>query len=361
MKICYLTLAKFPSRAANVIQVLTVAGELAGLGHRVTVSGAGDTPPATADERQVVNYSLIRWPGRFWGSVRLRLRARWILATQRPDLVITREPVLASIASDAGHRVILEMHGIPRAGTRAHAALARAMGEPRVVRIISISHALQADLVETFGAPSDSERLKVLHDGATPAAEPAPMPCNDPPIAGYFGHLYPGKGMELIAELAPLCPEIAFEIYGGQAADVERWQAATGDLPNITIHGYIDHVQVRAAAERCDLLLAPYASEVRDVGGRNIGRWMSPLKIFEYMATGRPIMTSDLPVLSEVLTDGETAIMCQPSDVSDWASRLKRVAADPDMAARIGAAGRALLCERYSWQRRTKAMLEGLE
>ena len=62
----------------------------------------------------------------------------------------------------------------------------------------------------------------------------------------------------------------------------------------------------------CDILIAPYAAQVSHAGGGDIGRWMSPLKLFEYMAAERPVVTADLPVLREVVRDGETALLCPP-------------------------------------------------
>ena len=79
-----------------------------------------------------------------------------------------------------------------------------------------------------------------------------------------------------------------------------------------------------------------------------IGRWMSPLKLFEYMAAGKPILASDIPALREILADGGTALLLPPGDVAAWAAAARALLADPARAAALGARARA------AWGRRPR-------
>ena len=107
----------------------------------------------------------------------------------------------------------------------------------------------------------------------------------------------------------------------------------------------------------CDVLIAPYASQVSHAGGGDIGRWMSPLKLFEYMAAERPIVTSNLPVLAEVVQDDHTALMCEPGNVETWVDALNRLANDHALRRRLGSAGRDLLEAKYTWAQRAETVL----
>jgi glycosyltransferase involved in cell wall biosynthesis len=111
----------------------------------------------------------------------------------------------------------------------------------------------------------------------------------------------------------------------------------------------------------CDILIAPYGPRVAHSGTGDISRWMSPLKIFEYMAAARPIVTSDLPVLREVLRNNETALLCQPGDVQAYVAALRRLAADFDLRNKLGSAGRDLLEAKYTWENRAKRVFEGID
>jgi glycosyltransferase involved in cell wall biosynthesis len=92
----------------------------------------------------------------------------------------------------------------------------------------------------------------------------------------------------------------------------------------------------------------------------DVASWMSPLKIFEYMASEKAIIASDLPVLREVLTDGVTALLCDPDDVRSWAAALERLAHDPAERRRLGRSARELLLSGYTWKQRAERILTAL-
>jgi glycosyltransferase involved in cell wall biosynthesis len=83
-------------------------------------------------------------------------------------------------------------------------------------------------------------------------------------------------------------------------------------------------------------------------------RFTSPLKLFEYLQMGRPIVASDLPALREVLTT-ETAVFVPPGDAPALAQALERLAANPAERASLGNAARALAPD-YTWARRAERL-----
>jgi glycosyltransferase involved in cell wall biosynthesis len=105
--------------------------------------------------------------------------------------------------------------------------------------------------------------------------------------------------------------------------------------------------------------LLPNQSKVEGSGGGDIARWTSPLKMFEYMAAGRPIVASDLPVLREVLDD-EIAELVPPGDLDAMARAIQRLANDPTRRASMGAEAQRR-AERYSWRGRVRLCLAGIE
>jgi glycosyltransferase involved in cell wall biosynthesis len=85
-------------------------------------------------------------------------------------------------------------------------------------------------------------------------------------------------------------------------------------------------------------------------------RYTSPLKLYEYLAAGRPIVASDVPAVREVVADGTTAILVPPDDPQALADGIARLLAAPVIAERIGAAGRAWVRGR-TWDARAAAIL----
>ena len=109
---------------------------------------------------------------------------------------------------------------------------------------------------------------------------------------------------------------------------------------------------VPAWLKRFDVLALPnIASE------RISARHTSPLKLFEYMAAGRPIVASDLPSLREVLRDDENALLVPPDDPKVLAAGIRRVIEDKPFAAKLAAQAREDVMQ-YSWTSRAKRLLE---
>jgi glycosyltransferase involved in cell wall biosynthesis len=227
--------------------------------------------------------------------------------------------------------------------------------------LVAISQAIADAILKDF--PSLESKMLVAADGADAATAPAePISRSSSKLSvGYVGHLYPGKGMEIMAELAPLCPWAHFDIVGGRPEDIQYWKERTGTLGNLTLHGPVPHAAVPAKLAQFDVVLAPYKRSVIVSNGRmDVASWMSPLKIFEYMALEKAIIASDLPVLREVLTDGATALLCDPDDVQSWAAALKRLADDPAERQRLGRSARELLLSSYTWKKRAEKILSAL-
>jgi glycosyltransferase involved in cell wall biosynthesis len=179
--------------------------------------------------------------------------------------------------------------------------------------------------------------------------------------AGYFGHLYRGRGIEIIESLAAMHPDVAFFVYGGHDSDV----AALRDRPlpqNLLVKGFVSPAQVMGLMQAMDVLLMPYQRQVLiDQDPRkDTSRWMSPLKMFEYMATGVPLIGSRLPALQEVLSDGRNCLLAEPEDVSEWSRCLRQVQHSPELAKRLGARARSDYLEEYNWLVRSRRLLESV-
>jgi glycosyltransferase involved in cell wall biosynthesis len=104
--------------------------------------------------------------------------------------------------------------------------------------------------------------------------------------------------------------------------------------------------------------MMPYQKAIAVSSGGDTAAFASPLKAFEYLAAGRPILSSDLPVLREVLSDAN-AVLLDPQSVDVWEEALTSLAADEPRRARLGEAARREAA-RYTWLERTRRALEGL-
>ena len=132
-----------------------------------------------------------------------------------------------------------------------------------------------------------------------------------------MGHLYEGRGIEIISELSILNSSCDFVVVGGNDDDIERWKSKV-NVKNLHFLGHLSHARALEVMQLADVLLLPYQKSVSiGVRGSNTSAWMSPFKMFEYMSSGVPIVASDLPVLRSIIAHGEFN-SCTAQDINGW-------------------------------------------
>jgi glycosyltransferase involved in cell wall biosynthesis len=143
-------------------------------------------------------------------------------------------------------------------------------------------------------------------------------------------------------------------IIGGHEAepDLARTKSIADRLglrQRVTFTGLVEPARVAELLTQADVLVLPNPASAIST------RYTSPLKLFEYMAAGKPIVSSDLPSIREILRDGVNALLVSPGDPGMLASAIERLLNDPSLAARLA---RAALDEvpNYSWQRRAERL-----
>ncbi len=159
--------------------------------------------------------------------------------------------------------------------------------------------------------------------------------------------------------MARRVPDADFHLVGGNPEDVDFWQKQlAGRHPNVFLHGFVPPPVAEAMRAWADVLVAPYQEKVSvHGGGGNTVEWMSPLKIFFFLAAGKAILSSDLPVLHEVLRPGENALLCPPADVTAWVSALLRLRDNADLRQSLGAKAQEDFLSHYTWEARAKTIL----
>lgn len=227
-------------------------------------------------------------------------------------------------------------------------------------KVVVITHSLKDVFVSHF--PTLSNNIQVLADGADEFPKDVKLikfqGNSKHPQVGYVGSLFRGKGMELILKLARKLPNMDFNIVGGADSDIDHWKQFCMDLPNVYFYGHVPHANVPSYIISFDIMLLPNQREVSTYrsSSTNIGDWTSPLKAFEYMAAGKPIICSDLPVLREIF-DTKNAILCSPDDIDSWTSALEVLSHDQGLRSKLGENARAIFTNKYTWKIRARKAL----
>jgi glycosyltransferase involved in cell wall biosynthesis len=318
-------------------------------------------------------FSLARWRrpaigplGKVFYGARVR---RMVKERSLPALFYGRSLLGMAAVAGLGCPLIYEAHnratGIP--GRWLHGWLFR---QPNFRRLVVTSSVLRVWYEAQF--PELAGRVLVALAGGVDA-RPAPTPAGPEPASawrgragrlqvGYTGHLYTGKGMEVVPSLARQLPEADFHVVGGNPEDVARWRRRLQDVPNLQWHGHQPPAATAAFVHAMDVLLVPAQPMTGLAGRRNGLRHMSspPLKMFEYMVSGRPIVASDLPAIREALTDRRTALLVPPADLDAWTRAIRALGADAMLRQRLAASAQQDALARFTWDARARRVLEGI-
>nr|WP_159432983.1 glycosyltransferase family 4 protein [Thiohalospira halophila] len=309
--------------------------------------------------RAIPIYSLWR-PKIRGGGLVYRLVLRWLLHIVAADIVYGRSLQGCCIAAETGRPTVFEIHKPEwEINERNYREFQRLVAGEGFRAIVCISAALEAHLLAVF--PELKGWTIVAHDAAPTLERPEAPGQVEAFVVGYFGSLHPGKGIETLLDVAPRCPWASFRIVGGDATSIQRWRESRDVPANVHFLGHRAHHDLPAMMAECHVLVAPYLEKVSvQGGGGDVARWMSPLKLFEYMAMARPIVSADLPVLREVLREDENALLAAPGDAADWARALERLRDDPELARHLGEQARADYERHHTWDARAGHILAEL-
>lgn len=252
-------------------------------------------------------------------------------------------------------RVYWEVHRVPEGRLRGRWLLETL---PRLHGLIAISGGVAEDLLELGVAP---DRLCVEHDGFE-AARFANLPSRaeararlqvpaDQPLVVYTGSLLEWKGVDVLVEAMAALPEALLLVAGGPDGEALRLKARAAALPNVRVHGFVEPQKVTDYLAAADVGVVPNRSHPAISA-----RYTSPLKVFEAMAAGLPLVASDLPSLREILRHGHDAWLVEPDDPAALAAGLKRVLADPNLRTAMADRGRARSVE-HTWDARAQRLL----
>ncbi len=374
MKIALITNSRIPSLTANSIQAMKVAQALIQLGHEIRMFAPAEAEPVNY-QSLITHYGLnIAPPLDLIPSIRFFKRLDFIVHAQRAakkfnaDLIYTWLPQSAALAAWTGYPVVLEMHADVAGKMGAWWLRQFWKAKNRKLMTVTVS-ALKNALERSTSLQFENDALLVAPNGVElekydglPNPSEARHQLNLPEglTVGFTGHIYPGRGADLLFELAKQLPQVNFLWVGGTPDLVEFWRGKLTDanMTNVTMTGFVKHDVIPLYQAAADILLMPYSRSISASSGQDIAEVINPMKMFEYMASGRAIISADLPSIREVLNEGNAAL-CEPGEIGNWKLEIESLLADEPRRAALGAQAQRDV-QQLTWVKREERILNKL-
>jgi len=373
MNILYLSNARIPTEKAHGVQIMKMCQALAGLGNKVTLvlPRRHNYTKKTPFEYYGIEESfkikkffcldlivLDKYLGNLglWvENISFILSAFPYIIFNKADVIYIRDKLLL-LCSLFKKNLIFETHTLPRnyflyklffKRLRGVVAITQGLKDFFVKRGMPPDKILVApdgvDLQEfnLVGSKEDYRRKLALH--------------LDKKIVLYAGHFYGWKGATALLEVArnfqlPIT-NCQFVFVGGTKEDIAEFKEWAEKLTNVLVVGHRPHAEIPLWLKAADVLVLPNS------GQEDISKyWTSPMKMFEYMASERPIIASDLPSIREILNK-ENAVLVEPDSPGALAQGIKEVLQNSQLSDRISARAFEDVKE-YTWRKRAEKICQ---
>jgi glycosyltransferase involved in cell wall biosynthesis len=383
MRIVYLSDAQIPSRATNAMQSIRMCSAFAAAGAEVTLvhpNRFGNRPEGLNGDiwdfygiRE--RFKIVTLPTPLTLTIAQKQRlARALrggpLAAYMLGLSLPSRPASVIYSrSLLGAWLALRARSLWRERSALRGVVFEAHDEPatrsawRVVTasdlVVAISQALQDRLVEV--EPLLTERTIVEHDAVDLEAFGPDRMDRDASrrelgidehevVIGYTGRVNADKGTEAIVRCARAMnnSRLRFLLVGKVYDEGIRYAAKRAG--NVILTGFVPPGKVPTYVAAADILVLPTSASIA------YARYTSPLKLFEYMASGRPIICSNLPVITEVLEDRRNALFFEADDPVSLSAAVSELVGKPDLRTQLAAVAREDV-QAYSWKSRAARIL----
>ena len=352
MKILYCSYSQIPSVFANSIAVMKQCEALSNQSELQAILIKGDKE----ETKDVFSaYGVNAFP--------LLLLPKWMLLFQelglkvfvvlyallyRPDVVYSRDILLNDWLCRFHIKNICEVHQLDQEhedfDLLYKKTLARIMKQKDLHRIVCISESLANECID-FGVPKD--KVAVMHSGVDLSE------CDDvekvvsshfthkDSLAVYAGSLNKGKGVEQIIQMAELSPDINYLIVGGNAGQIKE----RNNLKHIP---RVSHKKAIAYMKSADFLLLPMTEQNY--------KFHSPLKLFEYLAVGKPVIASDNEDIREIITPMENGMLADSEKPEEFIRIMEQVRDQPRLSEHLEKNAKHSAAQ-YSWEARADKII----
>lgn len=394
-KLVYISLARFPTEKAHGLQIAQNCEAFAHIGYDVElwVSTRRNTPAMKAIQDPFkhygvdTNFTIKRIPSidlyryadnnpiferiAFYLHVLTYCLALLLhLIKSNTDIYYTRDEyvLLTSSLFVPKKKLAFEVHQfkVSKQGSWIQSMVAK-----RANSIIAITSKLREDFI--FKRQAKSEQIIVAHDGIRAARfENLPSQAEarrrigwpkDAFVVGFMGRLQMlnnlDKGVGILIEALAQVENTYIGLVGGPQENAEqlrqKWLNLGLPTENFLYAGQVTPENVPIYLRAFDICAMPHPNNPQ------FAYYTSPLKLFEYLASERPVVASDLPSWADVIQHEHNALIVPPSDIGALAEAILKLKDNPSLREQLGKKGRETVMKHYTWRHRAQQIRKHIE
>ena len=358
-KISYITDMSLPSNKAQSIHVFKMIESLLNHTNKIELYTPYSNPNYTVKKikkdylirsRKLFNIKSIFVKRSFLNSrIIFGLKVALLIKNQKNQLIITRSFFASFFMIIFNINHFLEIHQALKGLTKLLFINLNFINSNNIIKVIFISNGLS----KYYGFKKIN--YTILSDCYSPKDFKTRKLRNTIKKIYYFGSFYKGRGVELIKEIATLLPKVTFYLYG------RRTEMISGFPKNVNIYSIIKYSSISKVIRKADLLLMPYqfkisinSNDYKD----DISKFISPLKMFEYLGTGIPIISSELKVLKEVLIHKKNAYLVKNyHQPLSWKKAIENLANNNELRSKISKSA-IKTAKLYTWDLRVRKIIK---
>jgi glycosyltransferase involved in cell wall biosynthesis len=357
MKLYYITRVSIPSLAAQSVQIASMCEAFCK--ESIEFKLISPLTYENKDLKKIFKWDKVNIKFKKFKYLEFTIKSFFKVLKEKPTHIFTRDIVIAFILSFVNIKVIYEVHKEPR--TKIADFFIKYLKNKSNFKLVSISKTLKEFYIKSYQY-KDNQILD-YHDGVCVEKydkyrqiskkvirEELDLP-KYKTIVMHTGSLYDGRGAELFEIIIKNFPEIYFVQVGGSKEYIDKWRNYYKNYSNIKIIEHQDNGILVKYQMSADLLFYPLTKKV--------STWWccSPMKIFEYMATGIPILASNIGSVEEVLTE-KNAIIFNPENKQSIIDGVKWFLENREKAKQLAQNALQEVREKYTWEKRVKNILE---
>ncbi len=366
MRIAYLFNSSTPSSNPSSIQVVNTCSALAQLSHSVKLIVPNTGQNVSLSKFYGINKSpkliKLKYFNKFPLGIYYYLFSFFSITyaiLDKTELYITRNIFNLILLNILKKRVIIEIHHDFHNEGRFVKFLCKYINifnKNNIVKIVAITNAVKKYLVKNFNI--DPKKIEVISSASSLKFKFSNLKKKKFYNIGYFGSLDRSKGTNFIIKLAKKDKVNKYYIYGGSKHDVLRLKKK--EIPNnLKINHSVHYGGLKPIISRMDILLIPSSTKrIRSLGSvGNIVKFTSPLKLFDYLASGKLIISSNVSVFKEILTNEKNCLVVNNFKINNW---LKKINKTKFERSKINIIKRNAfeLSKKYTYIKRAKKMID---